>query len=112
MALVLKPHCLERVTCCRLPQFKAGVCCARQSGPSPELVGDVEQETAADKEQLKKGREKHLKLEQEDGQARKRVFRWTDAGLPQALPYSNVSCQVATRHSVMCACPVMSTRPN
>ncbi|CAL8466666.1 g6202 [Coccomyxa elongata] len=58
----------------RQPPVKAGVCRARQSGPSLELLGNVVQENPDDKEQQKKGREKHLKLDQEDGQVRKRVF--------------------------------------
>lgn len=83
----VEPQCYERVTCRRQPQFKAGVCCARQSGPSLELVGNVVQEIADDEERLKKERGKHSKLEQEDGQIRKRVFRCADALLPQALFY-------------------------
>lgn len=58
----------------RHPQPKAGVCCARQSGPSLELPGDTLQGVADDKEQVENGRERRLKLEQEDGQVKKRVF--------------------------------------
>ncbi|BDA41047.1 hypothetical protein COCOBI_01-7020 [Coccomyxa sp. Obi] len=58
----------------RQPQLGAGVCCAHKSGPSPELLGDLVQDIADDNEQSKKGRVKHSKVEQEDGQVKKRTF--------------------------------------